>query len=405
MALQEAKRQVTHAKVGAFGPAGSGKTTILSELAIAVSKQLHSSAPVAFFATEPGVDYVIPMFETEGIKLYVERSKAFKDLLTTVTEAQKLGCCALVVDSITHVWVELVDAFCRARNITKPEFQHWRVIKGDWAKWANTYVNAPLHIFVAGRAGFEYGYETDDETGKKELVKGDSKMKAEGDFGYEADLLMELGAHSDKTEQRKARGKKAASPRMVHTALIRKSRVWELNGKEFSWPDQDHYQAGDFAKVSDCFKPFIGFLSREAASGPVVDSSRTSEGMFDRNGDSEYHRNRQQKTVAIEDWDATMAVIFPGQDAASKGMRAKVGEALTGVRSKTAFEALPLDVLQRCALTLRCFEKRMKIDSPSTPEDVLGLVEMAKEDVMFDPAVKLSDSDAALMITNQDAAF
>lgn len=392
MALQEAKRQVTHAKVGAFGPAGSGKTTILSELAIAVSKQ-EGNKPIAFFATEPGVDYVMPMFAAEGIKLYVERSKAFKDLLAAVDQAQKLGCCALVVDSITHVWVELVDAFCRAKSISKPEFQHWRIIKGDWAKWANLYVNAPLHIFVAGRAGYEYEYETDAD-GKKELIKGDSKMKAEGEFGYEADLLMELAAHSDKTEQRKARGKRngnkpdATAPRMVHTALIRKSRVWELNGKEFSWPDQDRYATGDYAKVSDCFKPFLAFLATgDGNAGPVVDSTRTSDAMFDSNGDGEYYKRQRSKQVAIEDWDATMTLLFPGQDAASKKIRAVIGEAITGVRSKTAFENLPLDKLQDCAVTLRALEKRIAGDKmPSTPEGVLAELDLAKQDLADEAA-------------------
>lgn len=380
MALQEAKRQVTHAKVGAFGTAGSGKTTTLSELAIAVSKDLHNSAPVAFFATEPGVDYVIPMFEAEGIKLYVERSKAFSDLLATVRDAQKFGCCALVVDSITHVWVELVDAFCRKRNISKPEFQHWRVIKGDWAQWANQYVNAPLHIFVAGRAGFEYEYEENSD-GKRELVKGDSKMKAEGEFGYEADLLLEMSATSDKAEQRKVRGKKAAqqaAPRMVHNALVRKSRVWSLNGREFSFADQDRYNAGDYKKVSECFQPFLDFIRGGEAAGPVIDSSRTSEGMFDGNGDGEYYRRQRDKQIAVETWQATMNAIWPGSDAASKRARAVVGESITGLRSQTAFENQPLDRIQDQVRVLLAFESVIKGNYPTSNEELTAAIEQAK---------------------------
>ncbi len=39
--------------------------------------------------------------------------------------------------------------------------------------------------------------------GKQQLIKGDSKMKAEGEFGYEADLLVEMTHSTDKVEKRR----------------------------------------------------------------------------------------------------------------------------------------------------------------------------------------------------------
>jgi hypothetical protein len=383
MSLQEAKRQVTHAKIGFFGGTGSGKTTTAAEIALGLSKDYHKGAPVAFFSTEPGVDYVIPMFEREGVKLFTERSKSFKDLLQTARDAVKLGCCALVVDSITHVWVELVDSFCRKKDISKPEFQHWRIIKGEWAEWANVYVNAPLHIIVAGRAGFEYEYEV-NEDGKKELVKGDSKMKAEGEFGYEADLLVEMTAHSDKQEQRRARGKKqvAVAPRMLHTALVRKCRVWELNGKQFQWADKDRYEPGDYRLVTTPFKPYLDFLAIGTTStAPIVDNTRNSDQLFDANGDSEYYNKQREKTIALEDWDATMSLLFPGQTAGEKRIRMLVSqEIFQGVRSRTEIERQQVEILQRGALTLREFENQVKkSEIPGTEEGWMSLLSVAKQ--------------------------
>jgi hypothetical protein len=48
-----------------------------------------------------------------------------------------------------------------------------------------------VHILIAGRAGKEYEYQ-ENEAGKKELITTGTKFKAEGEFGYEPDILVEL---------------------------------------------------------------------------------------------------------------------------------------------------------------------------------------------------------------------
>ena len=58
-------------------------------------------------------------------------------------------------------------------------------------KFTDMFVNSPLHIILAGRAGYEYDYFEDD-AGKKELEKTGIKMKAEGEMGYEPDLLVHM---------------------------------------------------------------------------------------------------------------------------------------------------------------------------------------------------------------------
>jgi len=52
MAFQKATKQVAAAKIGAFGPMGSGKTTLMAMLAIYLSKTYHKGAPVAFQDTD-----------------------------------------------------------------------------------------------------------------------------------------------------------------------------------------------------------------------------------------------------------------------------------------------------------------------------------------------------------------
>lgn len=384
MALKEAKEmQAARAKIGAFGNTGSGKTTTLSLLAAGMSKRFHGGAPVAFFSTEPGVDFVKPIFAAEGIQLFEERSKAFSDLIGTVKQAQTLGCEILIVDSVTHVWRELVDAYCKKRGVSKPEFHHWKDIKGEWSRWTDLYVNAPIHMLVAGRAGNEYEYE-EDERGKKELVKGDSKMKAETEFGYEADLLIELFSDADlaatKARRKKGEASKIRDSRMRHTALVKKSRAWALNGRQFFYDDRDTYAAGECMKVVDDFMPYFEMLNLGGVH-VGVNTDRNSEGAFDREHGSEWLQNKRRKEVALEEITASLVMLFgAGRTDADKKNKLHVLEAVFGVRSWTAVENMGWWKLTDGRDQLKELETVFKQEGQPDSEDALNeWIKRAKE--------------------------
>src|SRR5687767_14838017 len=89
--LQLAKVEQSAAKIGAFGPGGSGKTTTLSLLAIGLSLTYHNGAPVVFFDTEgAGSDFVKPLFDAEGVPFYNVKSRAFADMRAAHREALEL---------------------------------------------------------------------------------------------------------------------------------------------------------------------------------------------------------------------------------------------------------------------------------------------------------------------------
>ena len=109
--LKKATIEQAAAKVGIFGRQGSGKTTTSALIALGLSKTYHKNAPVAFLDTENGSDYLVPIFEAEGVELLVVKSRAFADMKNALREAQGSGCCAYLVDSYTHPWRELTDTF------------------------------------------------------------------------------------------------------------------------------------------------------------------------------------------------------------------------------------------------------------------------------------------------------
>src|SRR5688572_10913732 len=179
--LKKATVEQAAAKVGIFGPQGSGKTTTSALVAIGLSKTFHANAPVAFLDTENGSDYLVPIFEAEGVPLLTVKSRSFQDMKSALREAEEGGCCAYLVDSYTHPWLELNDSLKKSKNVSKLKFVHMDQLKTMWRGWTDLMLNSPLHVILSGRLGYVWDRE-EDESGNKadgELVKLGTKMKSE----------------------------------------------------------------------------------------------------------------------------------------------------------------------------------------------------------------------------------
>lgn len=354
------------AKVGIYGAQGSGKTTTGALCCIGLSKTYHQNAPVAFLDTENGSDYLIPIFEAEGVPLLVVKSRAFKDMRQALTEAEAAGCCAYLVDSYTHPWQELCDSFKAKSRRNKLEFHHMDQLKGLWRQWTDQFLNSKLHIILNGRLGYEWGK---DEEG--ELVKLGSKMKSESEAGYEPSLLIEMEGlrPANITKAQKQRGA------IVHLAHVIKDRWRSLNGKTFEFKDINSYKAGDYARV---FEPFMPHWSQLALSNGVqraVDQSRSSEAMFDGDGQTATKLRMTQVEIALETIQNTLVMLWPGQDQQSKQIKLAAFEVVFNERSWKAIERKPLEVLQSGLALLRDVETRIKGGAPvASPDDLAALV-------------------------------
>src|SRR5262249_17151189 len=110
------KAEVTssYLKMGMMGFAGSGKTYTATSVAIGLHKLAKSTKPIFFLDTETGSDWIKPRIEAAGIELFTAKTRAFKDLLDAIPEAET-NASLLLVDSLTHFWVELTDAYMRAK--------------------------------------------------------------------------------------------------------------------------------------------------------------------------------------------------------------------------------------------------------------------------------------------------
>jgi hypothetical protein len=292
------KAEITSAylKMGLMGFTGSGKTHTATLVAIGLAQMArelnltYANKPAFFLDTETGSDWVKPQFDKAGIEVFTAKTRSFSDLLGAVKEAEA-NSCMLLIDSITHFWREITETYMRAKKRTRLQFEDWNYLKTEWGKFSDLFVNSNLHVLMCGRAGFEYDYTTDDETGKKNLEKTGIKMKAESEMGYEPSLLVLMEREMD-------------MEKMIvrHTARVLKDRSTLLDGKDFHNPT--------FAS----FLPHIQCLNLGGRQ-MGVDTSRTSEHLITPD---KKDWNPVQRRIAVDEIQSFLVLHIPGQAAADK---------------------------------------------------------------------------------------
>jgi hypothetical protein len=383
--LQKAKVEQSAAKVGIFAGQGAGKTTTALLLALGLSKTYHNSAPIAFMDTENGSDYVVPIAEVEGVELQNFKSRAFKDMKAGIREAEQAGCCAYIVDSYTHPWVELCEAFKAKSNRKKLEFHQMAALKAMWQGWTDAMLNSPLHVILAGRLGYVWDREANDTDGEKgDLIKLGTKMKSESEAGYEPSLLIEMeGIQTEAARQKKTRAKQGS---IVHHAYVLKDRWRTLNGRTFTFKDMNEYKAGGYLAVFNAFRPHFDQLAI-GKTQRSVDASRNSSELFTPEGQSVGAQMARRQTIAAEEVAGILSHLWSGQTTNDKRTRQMLLHELFGTFSWHAIETSPAVKLEKAVDLLREFKDAAEAAMPGTPEDAVQMLQGIQREIYGDPTV------------------
>ncbi len=300
-------------KAGFLGFPKSGKTWTAMLLACGTRDMFSLPGAVAMFDTEGGSEYIArEILKRTGQPMIGVRSRKFDDLIAVGHEAEKNGIAVLIVDSITHPWRELCDAYLKQLNEqrirkhkdpqTRLEFQDWQKIKPKWAKWTEFYLNSKLHVIICGRAGFEYDFEEREDGSGKDLVKTGVTMKTEGEFGFEPSLLVQM----ERVQIAEDGGKRFKG--FTHRATVIGDRFNVLDGATADEPDFPF------------FAPHLKMLT-PGAHAPVNAEPGSDFGL-DAEGDDAYGRERKLRVILCEKAQAELLLRWPGQTAKEK--KAKV---------------------------------------------------------------------------------
>lgn len=310
----------THLKAGIFGFAGSGKTYTSAKIAIGLWKLLNKTTgynkPVFFVDSETGSSYVKKLFDEAGVPVQGIKTRAFVTLMAAMREAAAGGN-ILLIDSISHFWQEIMRAYLKKNNLTRLRLRDFVPLKEEWSAFPTMYLNSPIHIIMAGRAGYDWGEEDDDEEeGKKKLVKTGTKMKAEGDLGYEPTLLIEMEhVHADSS----------IGSTFINRAFVIKDKFDVLKGKHFDMP-----------KFED-FAPHINMLAF-GGQPPTIDVETSSADMMVSH--QGVARRLKERDILIEELLAEMPLRFNNRTDEGKKKGAEFLRGAFGTLSPKAIESM-----------------------------------------------------------------
>jgi hypothetical protein len=315
--LEEAKPEAAFAKFGIYGEAGSGKTYTASLIAIGLHKFIHAEKPIAFAATEPGVDYVLHLFKEAGIKLVTKKSRVFSDLLTIHDDAEK-ECSILIIDSITHYWVELQEAYMKKNGMTKINWmKHSAPIKAIWRDFSDRYINGKLHVIMCGRSTVIFEDVIDPEDGSKETKKTGTKMKTENEMGYEPSLLVEMSAVQLSPQ---------FGSKLVRRAFIKKDRFSVMDGKLYDNP------------TFETFMPHVGQLNI-GGEHRALELDRADSTTYIKSEESGEKR-ALNKEILCEEIQNEVRKLYPGQTEGDKLKRIALLEEVFNTNSWTKISTL-----------------------------------------------------------------
>jgi len=173
-------------KLGNYGGAGTGKTYLDLILGTALGK-------VVLIDTEHGSDFYGSKF-----KFDVLHTRSLAQINEALDEIEKSDYDVVIIDSITHIWEGVQNAYIEKLRVTKKreelQFQDWRYIKRPYKDFILRLLNLDKHVIISGRMAIEYSMA------KGELTKTGERMKAESETPYEPHILLKLEQHRNGKE-------------------------------------------------------------------------------------------------------------------------------------------------------------------------------------------------------------
>ena len=191
MEFRKAERRKAKLRLGITGTAGSGKTYG----ALLVAKGLGGK--IALIDTENGSgDLYANEFDYDVGS--ISAPYEVKKYLQAIYDAENAGYDIIIIDSLSHAWAGtggLLDLQGQIADSSssKNSYTAWRKVTPWHNKLIEAMLTSPCHIIATMRSKTEY-IQTENEKGKKEIVKvGLAPVQREG-MDYEFTTVFDLGA-------------------------------------------------------------------------------------------------------------------------------------------------------------------------------------------------------------------
>lgn len=327
-------------KVAFQGFAGCGKTYTMALIAAGLHARIGSTKPIVIFDTEHAAKFLAPFFRERKIQVLHKESRSLADLKETMRRCRDGIADILMIDSISHIWENYLNAYLTKKNRTRLQFEDWGVIKPTWkAEFSEPFVRDQYHTLMTGRAGYEYEDEK-DEDGKRQIFKSGVKMKVEGETAYEPDMLVYMTRHEDVVGHEK---------RVWREATILKDRSAMIDGQTFPNP------------TFESFAPALDYILENPDAS--IHAAETDAASLFTGSDEARKQFAIRKEIALEEIEGEMVKVWPGATAEAKRAKATALDATFETTSWKAVTMMSAERLEQGVADLRVYIEARKAEA------------------------------------------
>lgn len=197
MSFKKAERFLTNPTIAVTGPTGSGKTFSALRMASGIAKSMGKRFAV-IDAENGSASLYSEYFDFDTLNLTPPFTT--EKYIQAISDAEKGGYCALVIDSITHAWAGeggLLEQ--KAQLDARPASNHWtnwNPIKAKDLKFKSAYLHSSIPFLIATmRSKMEYAQSEDG--GKKKVQKvGMAPVQSDG-IEYEFSVVFDVAMNHE----------------------------------------------------------------------------------------------------------------------------------------------------------------------------------------------------------------
>lgn len=317
------------------GEPGTGKSWTAALVAIGLHKKIGSKKPIVLIDTEKASKFLVPLFKEHGIEAMVRETHSLADLVKAMKLCSDGYSDIMVIDSITHIWMDFQEAYKRKLNRQVFQIQDWMSIKSEWNKYFSIpLVQSPIHILATGRVSDRMEQEI-DEDGRKEFTKTGVKMQAEKNAAYEFDVLVLMERHE--LIQKKKR-------EVWRQSVVLKGRGNLLDGAVFKNPTYEDFAPAIEAIIKD---PIAArFSHAEQDAGELIKTEQDKRQWV------------QAKKRWLEEIEGYLVSIWPSTGAQEKKNKTDALEHAFNTRSWSAIEMMSPEILEDGFARVREFAQK-----------------------------------------------
>lgn len=220
--VRKAQKKNIKARIAVYGPSGSGKTKSMLRMATGMRDAQPGEGRILVVDTEfRSSELYAEEFDFDIVEMNPgsEFPPSIDNMIELLESAPGHGYTQIVVDSISHVWKELLAEVDRiaAAKFRNNTHSAWSVGTPKQTNFINALKRCGSDLLVGMRAATVW--ELTEERGKKQIKRLGTKPEQGKGLEYEFDLLMSINTD--------------------HWAMVEKDRTGRYQDQTFEKPGED----------------------------------------------------------------------------------------------------------------------------------------------------------------------